>query len=216
MSIAARLRPHLSYANVMATIAVFLALGGVGYAATALPKNSVGAPQIKRGGVASSEVKNGSLKRVDFSKSALASLTGAKGDSGAKGAKGDAGPKGDTGARGATGATGDTGPAGLAGVEIRSVTEVVASGSTGADTVVCPIGSIVLGGGATVAGGSAGTSYIQRSGPSLVTFDSNGAPNSYGYPVDGQPANGWEFQAVNQSGSPRNVIGYAICAKKTG
>ena len=42
-----RLRNSVSYANVMATIAVFLALGGGAYAALRLPKNSVGTRQIK-------------------------------------------------------------------------------------------------------------------------------------------------------------------------
>jgi hypothetical protein len=42
-----RLRGKLNYANVMATVAVFLALGGAGYAATELPRNSVGTEQIK-------------------------------------------------------------------------------------------------------------------------------------------------------------------------
>ncbi|HWA54936.1 MAG TPA: hypothetical protein VG816_12260 [Solirubrobacterales bacterium] len=40
-------RPRLTYANVVATIALFAALGGVSYAATALPKNSVGTDQIQ-------------------------------------------------------------------------------------------------------------------------------------------------------------------------
>lgn len=40
-------RPHLTYANVVATIALFAALGGVSYAAATLPKNSVGTDQIQ-------------------------------------------------------------------------------------------------------------------------------------------------------------------------
>lgn len=40
-------RPRLTYANVVATIALFAALGGVSYAATTLPKNSVGTQQIQ-------------------------------------------------------------------------------------------------------------------------------------------------------------------------
>ena len=40
-------RPRLTYANVVATIALFAALGGVSYAATTLPKNSVGTSQIQ-------------------------------------------------------------------------------------------------------------------------------------------------------------------------
>lgn len=40
-------RPRLTYANVVATIALFAALGGVSYAATTLPKGSVGVDQIQ-------------------------------------------------------------------------------------------------------------------------------------------------------------------------
>lgn len=40
-------RDRLSYANVMATAAVFFALGGTSYAAFSLPANSVGTKQIK-------------------------------------------------------------------------------------------------------------------------------------------------------------------------
>jgi hypothetical protein len=40
-------RPRLTYANVVATIALFAALGGVSYAATSLPKGSVGTDQIQ-------------------------------------------------------------------------------------------------------------------------------------------------------------------------
>ena len=46
-----RLRRHLTYANVMATAAVFLALGGVSYAAVVIPKNSVGNRQLKANAV---------------------------------------------------------------------------------------------------------------------------------------------------------------------
>jgi hypothetical protein len=42
-----RLRRHLSYANVTATLALFVALGGGAYAATQLPANSVGTKQLK-------------------------------------------------------------------------------------------------------------------------------------------------------------------------
>lgn len=45
-----RIRERLSYANVMATIAVFLALGGGAYALS-LGRNSVGSPQLKPGAV---------------------------------------------------------------------------------------------------------------------------------------------------------------------
>ena len=50
----ARIRSSLSYANVIATIALFVALGGGAYAAITLPKNSVGAKQLKKNAVVSS------------------------------------------------------------------------------------------------------------------------------------------------------------------
>ncbi len=58
------LSSRLSYANVMSTVAVFLALGGAAYAVVSLPKNSVGANQIKPNAVSSSKVKDRSLWRA--------------------------------------------------------------------------------------------------------------------------------------------------------
>ncbi len=58
------LRGGLTYANVMATVAVFIALGGASYAAVKLPKNSVGSSQIKKNAVTGSRVRNSSLTRV--------------------------------------------------------------------------------------------------------------------------------------------------------
>jgi hypothetical protein len=53
-------RPRLSYANVIATVALFVALGGAAVAA-GLPKNSVGARQIKRGAVTAAKLKRGAV-----------------------------------------------------------------------------------------------------------------------------------------------------------
>ena len=105
-----RLRAHLSYGNVMATIAVFVALGGGAYAATSLPRNAVKSFNIAPNAVTSSKVKNGSLLPVDFKRGQLPA--GAQGPKGDAGPRGDAGPKGDTGAKGATGPQGPEGPAG--------------------------------------------------------------------------------------------------------
>ena len=97
---------HLSYANVMATIAVFIALGGGAYAATALPKNSVGATQLRNDAVTSTKVKNGSLQRSDFRTADLVKLRGPAGAKGADGAAGAPGAKGDRGERGEKGDAG--------------------------------------------------------------------------------------------------------------
>ncbi len=71
-----RFQTHLSYANVMATVAVFVALGGSSYAAVQLSRNSVRSEHIKSGevrrgdladdAVSSAKVKNGSLLSSDF------------------------------------------------------------------------------------------------------------------------------------------------------
>jgi len=61
-----RLRGKLTYANTMATIAVFIALGGSAYAAAQLKKNSVGTKQLKKDAVIGAKVKDGSLSAVDI------------------------------------------------------------------------------------------------------------------------------------------------------
>ena len=53
-------RPKLSYANVIATIALFVALGGAAVAA-GLPKNSVGAKQLKNGAVTTAKLKRAAV-----------------------------------------------------------------------------------------------------------------------------------------------------------
>lgn len=55
------LRPKLTYSNAIATIALFIALGGVAVAAS-LPKNSVGTQQLKRGAVATSDLRRRAVK----------------------------------------------------------------------------------------------------------------------------------------------------------
>ena len=74
----AKLRSRLTYANVMATVAVFVALGGTGYAAITLPKNSVRAKQIAPRAVQSSEAQNLTLR--DFRRGVRAKLKGEKGN----------------------------------------------------------------------------------------------------------------------------------------
>lgn len=49
-------RQRLSYSNVIATMALFIALGGVAVAA-GLPKNSVGPRQLKRGAVTAAKIR---------------------------------------------------------------------------------------------------------------------------------------------------------------
>jgi hypothetical protein len=113
-----RLRPRLTYANVIASLALFLALAGGSYAALQIPKNSVGTRQLKRNAVTSPKVKPGSLLVSDFSASQRSQLrgpTGATGARGPEGPRGATGPEGLSGPRGATGAEGPRGPTGPEG-----------------------------------------------------------------------------------------------------
>jgi len=88
------MRDRLSYANVMATIAVFLALGGTSYALT-LPRNSVGPAQLRpdsvgrselqRNAVRSPAVRDRSIKLRDIARGARRSLRGQPGPRGPAG-----------------------------------------------------------------------------------------------------------------------------------
>lgn len=103
-------------------IALFIALGGVSYAAVALPKNSIRSKQIAPGAVKASElgrnavnsakVKDGSLLPKDFAAGAITGSSTTAGPQGPPGPQGPQGVKGDTGATGPQGSTGATGPPG--------------------------------------------------------------------------------------------------------
>jgi hypothetical protein len=57
-----RVRARLSFANVVSTVALFLALGGTSYAAAqVLPSNSVGSSQIRSNAVNKSEIAKNSV-----------------------------------------------------------------------------------------------------------------------------------------------------------
>lgn len=90
-----------SPALVISVIALFVALGGTGYAALKLPRNSVGGAQIKTGAVGTSEVKDHSLRLKDFHSGQVpAGPRGAVGPAGANGTNGTNGHDGTTGPRG--------------------------------------------------------------------------------------------------------------------
>ena len=81
-----RVRSKLSYANVVSTICLFVVLGGSAYAASQLPRNSVGTKQLK----------NGSVSLAKISSSAKKALNGGAGAPGRPGGPGAAGKNGAT------------------------------------------------------------------------------------------------------------------------
>ena len=118
------LRRQITYANVMATIAVFVALGGSSYAAVKLSRNSVRsshikngqvkAPDVARNAINADKIADGTLKLSDLSGSAVDGLKGAQGPGGPQGQDGPAGDKGDAGPPGTT-ITRLSGPGGQSG-----------------------------------------------------------------------------------------------------
>jgi len=128
----AKFRRHITYANVCSSLALFLALGGTSYAAFKLPRDSVGARELRSGSVASSELRDGSIGARDLSAGARASLAGSAGPAGAPGpvgAPGQRGPVGPVGPTGATGPKGDEGPTGRAGKDASTMRVAVSAGA---------------------------------------------------------------------------------------
>ena len=82
-------RPRATFANVVSCLALFVALGGTGYAAVSLPRNSVGPKQLQPHSIDNSKIKKGSLLKSAFKKGQLP--RGLRGKAGAAGA---AGPQG--------------------------------------------------------------------------------------------------------------------------
>jgi len=121
---------------------------------------------------------------------------GPKGDQGDPGPQGPPGPKGD---QGDPGPEGPQGPSGFTGYEIVQEDFSVASGGFLRDTALCPVGKVVLGGGAAVTG--AGTAdfntVIQESSPGTI----GGGAQSL-----------WLVAIQNNDTVSHNIRIYAICA----
>lgn len=111
----ARVRGGLTFANVVALMALFIALGGTSVAAVALKKNSVKSKHIAAGAVTSAKVKDASLQAGDFGAGQLPA--GAQGPQGAPGTPGARGPDGSPGPQGPRGERGEDGTDGTNGTD---------------------------------------------------------------------------------------------------
>jgi hypothetical protein len=187
-----------SPAMTVACIALIVALGGVSYAASVLPKNSVGTFQLKKkavtgaklkkNAVTSAKVKNGSLLAADFRAGQLPA--GPQGPAGPKGEKGDPGSAGQPGL-----------PAGANAI-VRSVAFVVGAHSTNAEAALCQPGERATGGGATPGGVTAGEIFPLQSVPA----DGAGLVSD-----SGQAPLGWRVIMYNGTGSPSSSTVYTVC-----
>ena len=160
----------------VAILALFLAVGGVGYAAT-----TIGSAQIKNNSIRSGDVRNGTIMPKDLSAKTRSLIRTANG------------ARGNTGARGLEGATGPVGPAAAAGA-----TNVVAR--TNSVSVPCqhadpPSSSASPGERAT--GGGGGLS--RRLGPRILV-QSGPVDASGTFPIaSGSVPTGWRVEASNNT-----------------
>jgi hypothetical protein len=193
------IRARLSYANVAASLALFVALGGVSWAAVTLPTGSVGNRQLKPGAVSTAKVRDRSLLAQDFKRGQLP-----RGELGLAGERGVPGLKGDKGDPGPPGAKGDPGAPGTTNVVVRSQdTEVQAAGGRALFQVPCAPGERAVGGGASLTI-STTAAELQQSFP----VADNGARVG-----DGQTPTGWVSLIKNESAEATGATGYAICAR---
>ncbi len=205
------MRIHLSYANVVATLALLLVVGGgTAYAATHLPKNSVGTQQIKKEAVTPAKLSKAAKAALTGTQGPMGDTgtagsqgpngdTGATGPEGPQGETGQAGPKGDTGAIGPQGSKGETGSPGIVNIEEVTKEFDIPADEERISIVECPDGDIALGGGIQNQGDKDGrliqSSYFSSSDPSHPT--------------------GWVFQ-YNAGGGSAKVFVSVLCAELSG
>jgi hypothetical protein len=193
-------RPRLTYANVIATLALFLALGGgAAYAASHLDKNSVGTKQLKRSAVTGAKVKDGSLSAGDFKPGQL--------PTGARGPQGIQGIPGTSGLPGAPGAT---------DVVVRYGSEgKPKEGESDQSDAECLPGEAVTGGGFDFLDTEVpGFGYtVEADRPSSGEDEVEGEL-VYPAPDDGSPAGGWLVAIQNESDDTIFFRAYVMCARR--
>jgi hypothetical protein len=134
-----RLRARVTYANVVGTLALFVALGGTSYAAVTITGKN-----IRDNTVTSADIKNKSLQTVDFSPGTL--IAGPQGKQGLQGPAGPAGP---------AGAQGPAGPAVRLVTADGAAVPVAPGASAVVASVDCPAGMFAIGGGGFTTNGTA-------------------------------------------------------------
>jgi hypothetical protein len=194
------LRSKLTYANVMATTAVFIALGGSSYAALRVtgrdvPTDALTGADIKN--LTGKDVKNKSLTKEDFRGSVR-------------------GPRGFQGPPGPAGAPGAQGPQGAAVATTLTVREGPLASPT--STASCNPGERAVGGGGITGDdrfpADANGGFLYHSAPGR--FEHPWEPGQEGV---GQTPTQWTAKAAYANnddefvafGEPNNVQAYVIC-----
>lgn len=120
-----RTRRHVTYANVVSTLALLMMTVGTAYAAGigsgGIADNSIQSRDIRNGSIVSADVATGGIQLWDISAAARRSLAGADGEDGTDGANGRDGAQGPVGPQGPAGPAGPVGPAGAPGTTIDDI-----------------------------------------------------------------------------------------------
>jgi hypothetical protein len=225
LAVRSQLRSRLTYANTIASIALFIALGGTSYA---VATGSIDSREIENGTLRSKDIRDNQVRSEDVRNQSLLEEDFKPGElpSGATGAQGLQGPKGDTGAAGQNGATdvvvrvGTAATAGANGTGggcvdgvpggskgYRDAANVLVNGGCGGgaggsatSTAQCDAGEVATGGG-----------YSFETGKRhAVVAESRPAPAGAG-----QTPTGWHIKLetlTNDSSNNTPVTPYAICA----
>jgi hypothetical protein len=221
-----RFRSHLSFANVVSVMALFVALGGASYAAVSLPRNSVGPKQIKRRAVrgrhindnavsgskiqpdaiTGDKVKDGSLGSFDILDNNLTAADLADGAVGAGELGANSVGPSELGANsvdsskvkdGSIGAA-DLAP-GAAGLPTITVQYEIEPSATGlADNTSKSYDVLCPAGQRAIGGGSRGDATDSEY---TITTSSRPLRVGGGFPTDGQSFDGWRATVMNPSGN---------------
>lgn len=187
-----KIKGKLTFANLTACLALFVALGGVSYAATQLPANSVGTAQIKKNAVTPAKLSPAARKTQP------AAAIGPKGDPGPRG------PQGDQGVPGVSSIVTRFGPD----------RELPTSAST-VSYATCKPGESVIGGGWSFIGGGgrpATTDYYLLLDRPSIEIPGPG-PSFFPPPNDGEAATGWLVGFENSTGSSFEFRSYVQCSQ---
>jgi hypothetical protein len=196
-------KPTPKYANVTATLALFVALGGTSFAAATISSSDVqngsltGADvrneslksrDIDNGSLTGSDLRNGSVKSSDVDDASLLAADFKPGEL-------PAGPQGPQGPQG---------PAGATSVVTRRADVTVPNNQFREPDVSCLPGETVVGGGAAIGAGILG----------LVTavFESAPIESDGSAPENGETSTGWSARGFNTSGVPQTLRVYVLCA----
>lgn len=179
-----------SPALAVALLALFVALGGTGYAAI-----KVTGRNVVNSSLTGADIRNGSLSIADLSDGTVKTLIGEPGPAGPAGVTG---AQGAPGPQGAQGATGQRGPSGFTGTSFNSGPSLnLDANEYGSVYADCEPGQIATGGG-VVWDSLDGLQYISESGPTV---------NSQDVPV------GWHASVTNGSATERNAWAFVVCAE---